>query len=140
MLELESPKYNEEEKCEMFNSRGDICGYCFAKESMSYIINPSQKDLLELVKHIDSYKDGDNKKKKMIENDIDKLYHSPNAYSEELKAQFSVNAIGNTDKILIYIGGEPVDSDYDTTELMNQHKKLWDMRYSFIHKPFPANI
>ena len=119
MLELEEPRYTE-----VNDNKEEL--------HISYIINPSKEDLFELTKHTNSYKNGDDKTKKSIEGEIDALYRPeiPEDFDydwyDELPYAYGVTAVGYADRILLYVGGEPVDSDYDTTELMKQHKKMWE--------------
>lgn len=119
-MELENAKYEKEEILDM-EIEG---GYTKIPESISYVINPNEEELTELVKHTETFQKASEDVKQSMLNDVKALYtgDEPNF---ELDAQYAVTAVGCKNSLEVYVGGEKVDGGYDEKSLFAQHQKEW---------------
>lgn len=119
-MELENAKYEKEEILDMEINGG----YTKIPESISYVINPNEEELTELVKHTESFQKASEDVKQTMLNDVKELYarDEPNF---ELAAQYAVTAVGYKNSLEVYVGGEKVDGGYDEKSLFAQHQKEW---------------
>lgn len=96
----------------------------YEKESISYVINPNEAELTELVKNTESFQKASEDVKQSMLNDVKALYtgDEPNF---ELDAQYAVTAVGYKNSLEVYVGGEKVNGGYDEKSLFAQHQKEW---------------
>lgn len=129
MLELENPKYEKEEIVTMEIGGG----YTKIPAGVSYVINPNEAELTELVKATEFFQKSDETKKQAILDDVKTLYSNKD-YDSELDTEYAVTAVGYKDELIIYVGGSRVNDSYDISELIKQHNRVYKNLWYNHHK------